>query len=485
MKIFDLFRRKKPAKSNSLDLYLRSFAAANNNRLIDWALSYSKINADLKRDYIAMTLRARDLARNNEFVIGYLENLRRNIVGSEGFTLQSKAKDSKFRAEIESLWREYNSRIGAFVSMDEHQSGRDFDVLVLRTLIIDGEVFIRRCFDPASRFGYRYEVLDSLEISPLYNVEDAGDGERVVMGVRYDCRGREKSFYLCQSKGDYYTLSGVREEIPAADILHIFRKKFSDQARGYTELAGIIMNLGQMDAYKEAEIVHARIQACAMGVWEWNGQSAGDLIDEVDDKGEFIREIKPGIFPVAPKGYTAKFLQNTSPNNQFGVFWKNMLRSIANALGISYNKAAGDYESVNYSSLREATLEDRASFEELQRFLIENWKSFQFADFIRALAMNEFIPVAKMTDCLPHKFFGRRFPWVDPVKEISAKEKEYDLLLTDPITELESRGIDPDELFDRWSQWQAKLKAASIPFMVRPSIPSPDQAENNHNQELS
>ena len=485
MKLFDrLFSRTQTKPDSPTGLATRRFSAANNSRLIDWALSYSKINASLKQDYIGMTLRARDLAMNNEFVIGYLENLKRNVIGPDGFALQSKAADGPRRLEIERLWREYVSRCGAFVTLDEHQSGRDFDVLVLRTLVIDGEVFIRKVFDRCSRFGYRYEVLDSLEIDPLYNVEDAGDGERVTMGVRYDSRGREKSFYLRRSKADYY-MTGDREELPASDVLHIFRKQFTDQARGYTMLAGIVLNLNQMDSYKEAEIVHARIQACAMGVWEWNGQNTGDLLDEVDDKGEFVREIKPGIFPVAPKGYTAKFLQNTSPNNQFGIFWKNMLRSIANALGVSYNKAAGDYEAVNYSSLREATLEDRSNFEELQKFLVENWKDFQFADFIRALALNETIPLSRMDDCLRHKFFGRRFPWVDPVKEISAKEKEYDLLLTDPITELESRGLDPDELLDRWKEWHAKIAQRGIPFMVKPPIPQapePPEAVNNQQE---
>ena len=363
------------------------------------------------------------------------------------------------------------SRKGGFVTLDERLSGRDLDVLVLRTLIIDGEAFIHRVYDPTSRFGYRYEVLDSLVIDTTYNVSDAGNDESIVMGIRFDRRGREKSYFLLESHNDYYE-SGTRIEVPAEDILHIFRKQFPNQARGYTALAGIILNLSQMDAYKEAEIVHARIQACAMGIWEWNGQNTGDLLDEVDDKGEFVREIKPGIFPVAPRGYTAKFLQNTSPNGQFGVFWKNMLRSISNALGISYNKAAGDYEAVNYSSLREATLEDRSSFEELQKFFVENWKSFQFADFVRALVLNGHLPKASAEDCCRHRFFGRRFPWVDPAKEIAAKEKEYDLLLTDPITELESRGLDPDEVLDRWKDWHSKLAEREIPFMVRPPIVS-------------
>lgn len=473
----NLLQRIFHRKSEPRRAQYRMFDAANNSRLVDWALSYSTINRSLKLDYITMTLRARDLAVNNEYISGYLANLNRNVIGPDGFTLQSKAADLKLRPEIEALWREYNSRVGGFVTMDEHQSGRDFDTLVLRTLIVDGEVFIHRVFDPASKFGYRYEVLDSLCIDPLYNVPEISDGGSVVMGVRLDRRGREVSFYLRQTKDDYY-LSGPREEVPAADLLHIYHKNFPDQARGYSAFAPIILNLNQMDAYKEAEIVHARIQACTMAVWERNGQPTGDdLLDKADDKGEFVREMKPGIFPIAPEGYTAKFLQQSSPSNQFGVFWKNMLRSISNALGISYNKAAGDYESVNYSSLREATLEDRSSFEEMQRFIIENWKDFQFNDFIRGLALNEFIPLSAQSDCLRHRFFGRRFPWVDPVKEISAMEKEFDLKLTNPISELEQRGLDPDEEIERWKEWNAKINAAGLSFMSAPPALIPPETE--------
>lgn len=445
----------------------RRFTAADHSRWTDWVLSYSKIDRDLKNDYIALVLRTRELAKNNEFVAGFLENAERNIIGSEGFSLQSKAPE--YNSVIEKLWREYNSRIAGAVTLDEHSSGYDFDCLVLRTLLVDGEVFIHREYDPSSKFGFRYEVLDSIEIDPYYNVEDAGDGDRIVMGIRFDARGRERSYYFRRSEGDAY-MSGNRIEIPAESMIHIYRKIFPDQSRGISMFAPVVANLAQLDGYKDAELVHARIQACTMGVWEWNGHDTGDLMDEVNEEGEFVREIKPGIFPVAPRGYSAKFLQNTSPNSQFATFWKNVLRSIANALGVSYNKATGDYEAVNYSSLREATLEDRAAFTKIQRFLIENWKDYQFRDFITAIALSGCIPMRSIPECQHHHFFGRRFPWVDPAKEIAAKEKEYDLLLTDPISELEVRGIDPDELLDRWAAWQQKLAERNIPFMVRPPV---------------
>ena len=201
-----------------------------------------------------------------------------------------------------------------------------------------------------------------------------------------------------------------------------------------------------------------------MGVWEWDGKNTDDILgSDEDDAGEFVREIRPGIFPIAPRGYTAKFLQGAQPNSQFGVFVKSIMRSIANAVGISYNKATGDYESVNYSSLREAALEDRETYAELQRFLIENWKSIQYRDFVNALViLGRIPPTDNLSDLARHQFFGRRFAWVDPQKEITAKEKELALMLTDPLTELESRGEDPDDVIARFVEWNKKLEAAGL-----------------------
>ena len=110
----------------------RRFRASTTNRLIDWALSPVKINAELKTDYLSMTLRARDLAKNNEFVAGYLDNLKRNVLGAHGFTLQSKAEPSELARKVEALWQEYQSRNGAFVTLDELQSGRIFTAFPCR-----------------------------------------------------------------------------------------------------------------------------------------------------------------------------------------------------------------------------------------------------------------------------------------------------------------------------------------------------------------
>ena len=440
----------------------RMFAAAQRNRLVDWPLTYQRINGDLFAEYATIVLRARDLAVNNENVIGILRNLQRNVIGVTGFTLQSKTDNIELRTKLEAYWREYCSRIGGFVTLDERTSARDLDILILRSLVIDGEAFIRRTFDPTSKFGWRYEVIDSLQIDPLYTIENAGNGHRIFMGVELDERGREVAYYYRPTIDEVY-FTGQRERLDAANIIHLYRKEFPAQIRGISMLAGSVLNLRQLDDYRNAELVHAQIGACTMGVWEWDGKNSDDIISEDEnDVGEFVREIRPGIFPIAPRGYQAKFLQGAQPNNQFGVFVKSVMRSIANSIGISYNKASGDYESVNYSSLREAALEDRETYCELQKFLVENWKTIQYKDFTNALVILGRIPATDISDVSKHQFFGRRFAWVDPQKEIAAKEKEIALMLTDPISELESRGEDPEDVIARFKEWNNKLENAGL-----------------------
>lgn len=100
----------------------RRFDAAKQTRLIRWALGMDRINGQLKQDYPTMVRRARDLAQNNDFVTGYLENLERNVIGPDGFRLQSLARDASGApdaaraAEIRELWEffqseEFNFRI--------------------------------------------------------------------------------------------------------------------------------------------------------------------------------------------------------------------------------------------------------------------------------------------------------------------------------------------------------------------------------------
>lgn len=470
MKIFRAIGRAITGKKRQ-----RKFSAARNDRLIDWSLGWVRINGQLKQDYRLMVERARDLAQNNEFVTGYLENIERNVIGADGFRLQSLARnpdgsfDRETAREVCSLWKEYQAEEFSYVSADGSQGGREFDALVIRTMLTDGEAFIRRVIDPSSPFGVRYQVLDSLDIDYLYN-EELGDGGRIVMGVKITATGLPVSYFVRESNGDYYQ-TGERFEIPASEIIHLYRKRFPGQVRGITGLAATVLNIAQLDEYKEAEIVAAKLQAANCAVYEHTGSEDGILDDEDgDENGNIMREMSPGQIGVAPRGYSLKQVTPNHPNSNFAGFTKSVLRGISCSLGLSYNKAAGDYENINYSSSKAATLEDHTTYETLQKFMIGKWKSRQYADFLRYSALSGLLKVdfRRLPGLLCHRFYGKRAQWLDPQKELAGKKLEYELMRTDPITELEAAGRDPEETLDNWKRFGEMCAARGLSFEVTP-----------------
>lgn len=466
--MFERFFKKKQKKKTGLAV--RSFAAADFSRLTRFQYSGNTINADISSDMYSVVCRSRQLAKNNDNVTSYLNLMQRNIIGESGFRLQCRAKGenaSENNAFIEQLWSEYNAATGGHVTLDGCQGGRDFDILILRTLLVDGECFIHVVDDTASRFGKRYEVIDTLNIDHDYNEFDLPGGEFIRCGIRFDRNWRPLSYFVRDNKLDHTYRTGERVEYPASEIIHIFRKYFPRQVRGITPLASTVEAVNQLENYKEAELVAARMHACNMGFYVKTSNAAGDWDSdaEVDKNGDWITKMSPGQIGFAPDGYDVKQLNNSHPVGNFGNFVKSVCRGIFASLGISYNKGASDYESVNYSSLREAALEDRESWRDLQAFLIESWKDRQFDNFLRGALLSgvEGLTPLLFDEYKKHKFFGRSWDWVDPAKDIAAISSSIALGLTDHITEIEKRGADVDETLDREAIYLAKRRERGLP----------------------
>ena len=476
----NIFKRKKVEEVIKQEVaqpqqVVRRFVAANSSRFSSALPFASRINAELKRDYIALVSRARDAAKNNDFISGILNNFSRNVIGSKGFMLQCNfLQDDYFTSDtianniIENLWYEYQRSINGYVTTDCKMGGRDFDELVLRTFITDGEVFIQKIIDETSKFGVRYKIIDSLDVDYMYNVATTENGGKIIMGVELDASGKVIAYHVRDNKNDNYS-TGKRYVLRADEVIHIFKRNFADQVRGYTMLAPLIFKLEQLESFAESELIAARVQACSMAFYEDSGTSDaneefGSSSQNVAQEEEVYTEMAPGQIAFAPKGKTIKQIQNNHPASNFGSFCKAILRGLSNSIGMSYNKATADYESTNYSSLREAQLEDRESFKSLQEFLIENWKEIQYREFLKYVLLNNlsFLPFEKMKKFYNIKFNGKNFAWIDPVKEITALKIKLDNNLIDPISVIEEQGLDVDDVLNRTKLFQDKLKEKGI-----------------------
>jgi capsid protein len=172
---------------------------------------------------------------------------------------------------------------------------------------------------------------------------------------------------------------------------------------------------------------------------------------------------------VVPAGYSAKTMSPTHPNNGYGEFTKSILKQIASSLGISYAKLIKDYEAVNYSSLREGTLDEAAFYAEQQQFLIDTWKDIEFKLFVEAIALSEdsFIKPSQVKDILQHHtWVCQTRPYFDPAKDLVATERELKLGLKSPLMVMEEGGIDPEELMKSWALYKNLCEKFGLQFNV-------------------
>lgn len=279
--------------------------------------------------------------------------------------------------------------------------------------------------------------------------------------------------------------------MPPSEIIHIFRREQSFQVRGFSILNAVVNPLKQIADYNLSEIMAAQTGASLVHVYESNGQpqkgafmSDKDLapVDQ-DDPGRFRQRLEPGTTTIVPDGYSMKAVSSSHPHSNFDAFTKSILKKVAASLGVSYNSLTKDVESVNYSSLRSALIDERSFYEDTQIFLINAWKDIEFELFIKACALNGAIPNVKASELnealRQHNFICHKMEWVDPVKDVAATSKMLELGITNPLMCITERGQDVDEVLKGWSQWNTLLKQYGVSFSKDEAQPQalPDTGE--------
>lgn len=328
MKLLNIFKKEqKKKKQNSNSTLLRSFRGATSGRFTSWLFSsFKKINSDIIDDLETLIVRCRDLAKNNEVFRSHLNNIEKSIIGQQGFRLQSLIKtkdnalDEKINEEIEWAWFEFGKKVNGYITKDGKLGDKDLDALILRTLIIDGEVFIRVYKNAKNPFGISFKILDSLQIDRNKNREANSMQNAIVAGVEIDNDYRPVKYYFKEGNVRNYEVGGT-EEIPAEEIIHIYKQEFPEQVRGFPEICASLDSLKQLDDYAVAELFAAKIAACQNVFYERNGSTAGDWMDQEqgDEQGEFVSAMSPGESSIVPKRIYCEI--NISKSSKHKLWW--------------------------------------------------------------------------------------------------------------------------------------------------------------------
>jgi lambda family phage portal protein len=432
---------------------IRSYdgAAKGGHRVKNWRANSSGANVANSSAMVTLRNRARDLERNSPIARRALDVIVSNVVGA-GIIPEAKGRENvqgatdRARALDELFVRWGDTReIDADGMMDFYA----LQGLVLRSVVRDGEVFIRkrrrRMRDRLS-IPMQLQVLESDFCDESKN-ETLTNGGVIINGVEFDAIGRVRGYWMFKTHpADVYRNKDnfTSEFIPADEIIHVFRRDRPGQVRGISWFAPVMVKIRELQDAVDFELVRRKTTAAFAGFITDSNLDDYDSEEEV----ELASHIEPGTMEVLPPGRDVKF---SSPPDAagFGEFERIQMHHIAAGLGISYEALTSDLTGVNFSSARVGRLEFQRN--------IDIWRHHLIIPQFCVPVLLEFARIAEIaTDFKADGVFFVHTPpkkeFIDPRQELMALKDAMRLgvrSLPDVIREM---GHDPEQVLDEIAQ---------------------------------
>lgn len=436
---------------------------ANTSRLYsDWDTWTLSPDYEIRFNHRLLRARARALAKNNPWIVGFLDELANNVVGAQGIMLQAQirtvvgdALHKPTNDAIETGWEEWGYPENA--SADGHDSWIELQRLIIQTIAIDGECFVRRLQGVDNKFGYTLQLIDADLVDEQYNVPAAKNQNRIRMGVELDRRNRPVAYWVWSRYAeDMDGLERVRERIPAEEMSHLFvRWHRANTTRGVTWFAPIVAPTRHLDQYELNHIVASRGAAAKMAVIV-NKHPDAIASYVPPGKGEKPRvfEMEPGTMPELMPGQEIQEVDPTFPGANYGEFVVAVLRGIARGLKVSYLTLTGDLRQANYSSSRVSLQPERDRWKGLQVWFSTHLHRIVYREWVDMATLKRAIAVDGRLGSTLYAvaWRGRGWKWIDPDNDLSALEKEIKLGINSRTRAAADQGRDFEEIIDEQEQ---------------------------------
>lgn len=452
------------------------FQAAKITRLnANWPSASRSADQDLVIDLRKLRARARHQAINNPIAAKFLSMVRTNVAGHHGVKLAFKVpqarKSSKgnglddiTNTKLHQAWMEWGRKGSCTVC--GRYSLRELQGLLCENAARDGEILLRKVYVPKSvnPFGFQLQILDPDQLDDTYNQIGRAGGTEIRMGVEVDANKRPIAYHLFD--GNPYEVSfgsANRVRVPAGQIIHWYITHRTGQTRGYPWMAASMGQLKTLEDYFESELDAADLQASLiMSVEDKDGNEApaeeieGDGINPDGSKAMNIG--KGSAIDLTGTGSTLKNCTPTHPNNAFDSFVKRAGKLAASGYCVPYHALFNDLEGVNYSSARIGELEVRDFWMEMQESFIDNVLREIYDPWLGSALLNGALdlPLAdrKRFTGLAIRWQPRRWPWIDPLKDVQASTLLVQNGFETHSRLLESQGYNLEETYEELAREQ-------------------------------
>lgn len=450
-------------------------AASRGRRTYGWKAPATSADAAAFGSRERLRNLSRDMVRNRAYAARARDVIVVNVVG-EGIMPSVRAASDNVKATVKDLVERHLLS----VRLD---AGEEYDLLEMQqicmsTIFTDGEVLIRRRMRTGGygrQLALPYQI-ELVEVDCLDTTVQSWGENLVVEGVEYGPTGAIEAYHLFNEHP-----GAVRHRKPLestrvhwSDIIHLRRFDRPGQLRGVPWLAPVMMTLGELSDYQEAQILKQRISALMAIVLRYTGGTP-----RAAQAGAGLEDLAPGAVVELPEGAEPTVVQPPTVDG-YDEFMARGLRTIAAGLGITYEALTADLRGVNFSSGRMGRMEMDRLVRMWQRGMlimqmgegIERW-------FREGLALAGHRGLEFTLDWTP----PRRI-LVDPTKEIPAMIEEIDAGLNSRQGVQRELGRDPDRIREEREQdaeADGQLKFATPPAPSKPSAGAAPTASEKDN----
>lgn len=424
-------------------------AAVTNNLNQDFPVSITSANAEILVSISAARSRARRLERDNPYGRAILEIFQDNVCGDEPFRLEMKVgkrvggefvEEADTNRMIEEAWEEASLPENCTVRRD--MSRAEVDWQAVTAMVRDGGILAQhhRAF-PKNKFAYAIDPIEIDRLEHYWARPQTGTGPEIQFSIEMDEYHAPVAYWiLTKHPGDVFAWSSqgkYRQRIAAEDIIALFDiRTRAGQYVGMPRFASIIQRLHRIDQFDIAHVTAAIWASCKPFFITQEFPTAMEYIpdflkteiantmnDSSEGEGDKISNVEPGTGEYLSYGQKPVLVDPKFPVEAATAFKKDNLRAAAAGSGTPYHMIGNDLESVNFSSGRLGVQQFQDVCKKLQKHFIINYRRPHFNAWLKYAILSGQIdlPISRLEELQKAaRFFGRRWPYVDPLHDAQA-----------------------------------------------------------------
>ncbi|RWR31349.1 phage portal protein [Sinirhodobacter populi] len=452
-------------------------AASRGRRAYGWKAPATAADAAAFGSRARMRQLSRDMVRNRPYAARAKDVIVANVVGA-GIMPSIRSENDNAKATVQDLL-ERHLLTPSLDSLGEYDL-LEMQQIAMSAVFTDGEVLLRRRWRTGS-YGVGlplpYQV-EMIEVDCLDTTVQSYGDNLVIEGVEYGPTGAIEAYHLYnEHPGAVRHRKALQSSrVHWSDVIHIRRMDRPGQLRGVPWLAPVMMTLGEISDYQEAQILKQKISSLMAVMIKW---ASGSVRGEKPGAG--LEELAPGAIVDLPEG-AEPVTVNPPTVEGYDDFMTVALRSVAVGIGITFESLSGNLRQVNFSS-------GRMGRNEMDR-LIHMWRrSMMIMQFGVGMErwFREGLAIAG------HKGIPFNLDWtpprrilIDPTREIPAMIEEVEAGLASRQGVQRELGRDPDRIRAERKQDEEADKAsgltpaASTGNQQKPAAePAEDEGANN------